>query len=268
MFATAASSSSSSSSSVFPGTGSCAQSSCDHAGQNTAVSCGGGAPASPSGGTTAQQTLFHSPYTKYFLKRSRHRSNGSSNNSSGAQQELQFDHRRREQVPNQEIWEIFLSEKYQQLNFSPQQLQPPLASFQLIDPTRIGEGCFFRAVGAGVMGYGLGILLGGFFHSMQPVDLSYGHLSTAEQIRMSYKGFGASCKRMGRNFAKVGMVYSTTECLIEKERGCKELINAVYAGCATGGFLAFQSGPAGMATGCLGFAAFSLAIEQLMGNHA
>eukprot|EP00392_Amoebophrya_sp_AT5.2_P001686 g1688.t1 len=200
------------------------------------------------------------PYAKYFAKRHVTFDDASSSEHVG--------------------WKIYLSEKYQTLNFSPNQFQPPLPSFQLVDPTRIGEGCFMRAVGAGVMGYGLGIMLGGFMHSMQPVDMSYGHLSTSEQIRMAYKGFGSSCRRMGRNFRnpnllsilvwkqEVGMVYSTTECLIEKERGGHELINAVYAGCATGGFLAMQSGPMGMLTGCAGFAAFSLAIEQFMGNHA
>lgn len=58
-----------------------------------------------------------------------------------------------------------------------------------------------------------------------------------------------------------------TECLIERERGVHEVANAIYAGCATGGFLALSGGPTAMATGCIGFAAFSAVIEKFMGNY-
>ncbi|CAD7946484.1 unnamed protein product [Amoebophrya sp. A25] len=168
----------------------------------------------------------------------------------------------------EQIWSVFLSDRYRRFNFSgPQELANMPA--WVGDPQRLAEGCFLRGAGAGIMGYGLGLMLGGFFHSMQPIDMAqYQHLSTKEQIRISYKGFGPACTRMGRNFSKVGLVYSATECMIEKERGCHELANAVYAGCATGGFLAIGSGPVGMLTGCAGFAAFSFMIEQFMGHHA
>jgi len=45
-----------------------------------------------------------------------------------------------------------------------------------------------RGIMSGVAGYGLGIMLGGFFHSMQPMDTSFGELSTKEAIKMSYRG--------------------------------------------------------------------------------
>lgn len=167
-----------------------------------------------------------------------------------------------------QIWSTFLTGRYRTLNFSPHQLQPPPPSFLLVDPQRFMEGCFVRGAMAGSAGYGLGVMLGGFFFSMQHVDTTqYTHLSTAEQVKLSYRGFGSSCTRMARNFSKVGMVYSMSECLIEKERGCHEMANAIYAGCATGGFLAMHGGPGAMATGCLGFAAFSAAIESFMGHY-
>jgi len=36
------------------------------------------------------------------------------------------------------------------------------------------------------------------------------------------------------------------DCLIEKERGIREMANPIYAGCATGGFLAMAGGPGAM----------------------
>lgn len=110
-------------------------------------------------------------------------------------------------------------------------------------------------------------MLGGFFHSMQPMDMNDSKMTTNEQIRASYRGFGASCTRMARGFSKVGLVYSATECFIESERGTHDIANAIYAGCATGGFLAMQGGPGAAMTGCAGFALFSAMIEKFMGNH-
>lgn len=78
--------------------------------------------------------------------------------------------------------------RYNALIFSPQQLNPPLQSYMLIDPTRLAEGCLARGLMSGFAGYGLGVMLGGFFHSMQPMDTSYGELSTREAIKLSYRG--------------------------------------------------------------------------------
>lgn len=112
----------------------------------------------------------------------------------------------------------------------------------------------------------MGLLMGGFFHAMQPINVDTS-LGTWDQIRMSYKGFGQSCIRMSRNFGKVGFVYAGIECFMERERGIKDVPNAMYAGCAAGGVLAFQAGPQSMAFGCAGFAAFSAVIECFMVGH-
>jgi len=135
-----------------------------------------------------------------------------------------------------------------------------------VDPSRFTEGCFMRSLFAGVGGTVMGMLFGGFFHTMGPMDINH-DLSTAEQLKQSYKGFGASCGRMAKGFGKVGLIYSATECFIEQERGTHDMANAVYAGCATGGFLAMQAGPQAAFFGCAGFAAFSAMIETVMGNH-
>merc|ERR1711904_119104 len=101
-----------------------------------------------------------------------------------------------------------------------------------------------------------GLMMGGFMHTMQPINVDH-TLSTAEQIKASYRGFGQSCSRMARGFAKVGVLYSAVECVIERERASHDVPNAVYAGCVTGGLLALQAGPQAMGFGCAGFAIFS-----------
>ncbi|CAK9056074.1 unnamed protein product [Durusdinium trenchii] len=159
----------------------------------------------------------------------------------------------------------YLSDKYQMLNYARKMTPEEIEMMRNTSlGTRVVEGCTMRAALSGVGGAGLGLLMGGFMHAMQPppdIDTS---LSTMEQIRQSYKGFGQACVRMSRNFAKVGVVYAGLECYLERERAARDLPNAILSGCAAGGVLAFQGGPSGMALGCLGFAAFSAVIESVM----
>lgn len=68
----------------------------------------------------------------------------------------------------------------------------------------------------------------------------------------------------GRNFAVVGSVFSGTECAIEGLRAKNDLWNGVAGGCITGGVLARNAGPQAVAVGCVGFAAFSAAIDAYM----
>mmetsp|Transcript_16849 Transcript_16849/g.39539 ORF Transcript_16849/g.39539 Transcript_16849/m.39539 type:complete len:178 (+) Transcript_16849:92-625(+) len=147
------------------------------------------------------------------------------------------------------------------------QYRPPLPPEQqlAIDPERMMNGCTAHVLMGGVGGSVFGLLAGGFFHTMQPMNVDTS-LSTWQQLRLSYKGFGQACTRMSRNFAKVGVVYAGVECFLERERAIKDLPNAMYAGCVTGGVLAFQAGPQAMALGCASFAAFSAVIETLMGH--
>jgi import inner membrane translocase subunit TIM22 len=165
--------------------------------------------------------------------------------------------------------EVLMTDKYRHLRIGPRSdLAEPLTFFQLVQvqPDKLFESCAVRAVFSGVAGLGLGALMGGFFHTMQPIDSLNENLSFREQMRLQYKGFGTNCVRMAKGFAKVGLVYSGIECAIERERAQRDIPNAVYAGCMTGALLAYQAGPQGMAMGCAGFAAFSAVIEAVM-NH-
>jgi hypothetical protein len=68
----------------------------------------------------------------------------------------------------------------------------------------------------------------------------------------------------GKNFAKVGAIFSGTECAIEGLRAKNDLWNGVAGGCLTGGILARNAGPQAAAVGCAGFAVFSAAIDAYM----
>lgn len=73
-----------------------------------------------------------------------------------------------------------------------------------------------------------------------------------------------SSKSSGKNFAKVGAIFSGTECAIEGLRAKNDLWNGVAGGCLTGGILARNAGPQAVAVGCAGFAVFSAAIDAYM----
>lgn len=67
-----------------------------------------------------------------------------------------------------------------------------------------------------------------------------------------------------KSFGIVGALFSGTECCIEALRAKNDTANGVTAGCISGGILGAKAGPWGAATGCAGFAAFSVAIEAWM----
>eukprot|EP00922_Rhytidocystis_sp_ex-Travisia-forbesii_P049714 GHVS01073977.1.p1 GENE.GHVS01073977.1~~GHVS01073977.1.p1 ORF type:complete len:260 (-),score=74.07 GHVS01073977.1:607-1275(-) len=130
------------------------------------------------------------------------------------------------------------------------------------------EGCLCKSIVMGVGGGGLGVLFGGFFFAMKPMDVDT-TLPFKQQIKESYKGFGKEVKSTAKNFAKLSFIYSLIECFIERERACHDITNALYAGCGTGALLAYKAGPIGMAGGCAMFATFSAAMEhfQPFGGH-
>lgn len=75
---------------------------------------------------------------------------------------------------------------------------------------------------------------------------------------------GARSYSSAKNFALVGALFSGTECCIEGLRAKNDLGNGVAAGCITGGILGGRAGPQAAAAGCVGFAAFSAAIDAYM----
>ncbi|GAM84042.1 hypothetical protein ANO11243_020330 [Dothideomycetidae sp. 11243] len=132
------------------------------------------------------------------------------------------------------------------------------------------ESCVGKSAMSGVMGFGLGGVFGLFMSSMRydtPMTAQgneIAKLPVRDQLRQGFREMGRASWSSARNFGKVGLLYSGIECGIEGYRGKNEMANPVVAGCLTGGILAKNGGPQAVAVGCVGFAAFSAAIEYYM----
>ncbi|KAF2646655.1 mitochondrial import inner membrane translocase, subunit Tim17/22 [Massarina eburnea CBS 473.64] len=89
-------------------------------------------------------------------------------------------------------------------------------------------------------------------------------LPLKQQLKQGLRDMYRSSVSSGKNFAKVGAIFSGTECAIEGLRAKNDLWNGVAGGCITGGVLARSAGPQAALVGCGGFAAFSAAIDAYM----
>lgn len=89
-------------------------------------------------------------------------------------------------------------------------------------------------------------------------------LPLRQQLKHGLRDIYRSSVSSGKNFAKVGAIFSGTECAIEGLRAKNDLWNGVAGGCITGGVLARNAGPQAAAVGCAGFAVFSAAIDAYM----
>eukprot|EP00474_Spongospora_subterranea_P003952 CRZ04410.1 hypothetical protein [Spongospora subterranea] len=113
------------------------------------------------------------------------------------------------------------------------------------------------------MGIAFGLLMGSLDHSVSMSE-EYLAANNRGKIRLTLKDMMSKSKSYGRNFATVGLIYSATECFIEKQRAKHDLYNVAVAGCITGAALSIGGGPQGCAMGCAAFAAFSTAIDAYM----
>jgi len=135
----------------------------------------------------------------------------------------------------------------------------------------LANSCVVRGVistlGGGVLGLVFGFAFGGM--SEAHADMSQPKsMPLMEEIRTTFRESGKRGVAMAKSFALMGAIFSTTECTVSTIRGRHDLWNGILAGCATGGALAYKAGPSGIAYGCAGFAAFSAAIDVVMGEHA
>jgi hypothetical protein len=132
------------------------------------------------------------------------------------------------------------------------------------------ESCVVKSIMAGGAGFALGGAFGLFMASMAyDTPLSQqgqemAKLSVREQLRRGLKDMGSRSYSSAKNFMIIGAAYSGTECAVESFRAKNDLQNSMYAGCITGGALAYKAGPQAAALGCGGFAAFSTAIDWYM----
>jgi len=129
---------------------------------------------------------------------------------------------------------------------------------------RLLQHCGFKAGMALVLGYALGGAFGLFtagMDSSMTTSIDQRQNETAKDILKDMKTRAGS---MAKNFAVVGAMFSSSECLIESARGTSDLKNGTMAGCLTGGVLGLRAGPQAAMFGCAGFAAFSTAIDYFM----
>lgn len=149
--------------------------------------------------------------------------------------------------------------------------RPPMWMSMAVEAS---ESCIFKAALSGVAGGGLGVFFGLFFGGYSSAVDKAVELQgpTSAKLRVGFKEAAVSMRSYMKTFATFGVVFSGSECAIEKFRARHDLYNSVIAGCATGSILSsqpMQSIPARarliqMATGCAGMAAFSTAIDYYM----
>ncbi|EGD82017.1 import inner membrane translocase subunit TIM22 [Salpingoeca rosetta] len=143
------------------------------------------------------------------------------------------------------------------------------------------ESCGFKAGIGTVGGFGFGALIGLFMASMNigmPMEMpgvkmpgqktfaQRQSMSALETVKDMGREMGTRAYSTGKNFALMSAIFAGSECLIESHRAKHDMLNSVSAGCFTGGVLGLRAGPAAGAFGCMGFAAFSAAIDLYMGH--
>ncbi|KAK3151337.1 hypothetical protein QOZ80_3AG0244590 [Eleusine coracana subsp. coracana] len=131
----------------------------------------------------------------------------------------------------------------------------------------IWNNCAVRSVVSGVMGGGLGILMGLFFGALDnPITAE--EMTARQQIVYTAKQMGRRSISSAKTFAVMGLIFSAAECVVEKARARHDMTNTAIAGCVTGGALAVRGGPKSTCVGCVGFSAFSVAIEKFFDRHS
>jgi len=143
------------------------------------------------------------------------------------------------------------------------------------NPAKLGESCVTKLVigtcMGGVLGMGFGVIMASFEGMSPPVMLpgekEPPKKTWKQELRDGARKTKAKSRSWGKNFAALTAMFQGFECAVEKVRGKHDIYNSCTAGCFTGAALARQSGPQAMAIGCVGFAAFSAAIDTFMGTH-
>ena len=118
------------------------------------------------------------------------------------------------------------------------------------DPFRFMESCVAKSAVSSVMGGAMGGLMGLLLGSYQSIAPPMSIPGVPEppkvplrfQLRESWISTARRCRRWGRNFAMVTVVFSGVDCVIEKWRATHDLGNGVSAGCITGAALAVKQG--------------------------
>ncbi|KAI9027937.1 mitochondrial inner membrane translocase subunit Tim17/Tim22/Tim23/peroxisomal protein PMP24 [Hyaloraphidium curvatum] len=132
------------------------------------------------------------------------------------------------------------------------------------------ESCPGKTVISGVLGFAMGGVFGAVISTLGTSDMLTEEqlkLKFREQMKISMRQTVDRAKSSAKNLSVVGAAFAGTECVIETYRAKNDVYNGVAAGCITGAGLAARAGPQAMVAGCIGFAAFSAAIDTYTRNH-
>lgn len=176
------------------------------------------------------------------------------------QHQFTLDHITKKSLPYFLPWQITASS-------TPQQIPP--------DFSHLANSCGGKAAigvfGGGVMGLLMGVFLGAMSDATPPVQFIAGKevptQPLRDQMKLTLRATANKSLYWCKNFAFITGVFGGSECLVEKYRGKHDVWNSVVSGCLTGAALQAKSGPQAAAVGCGGFAAFSLAIDSVMGHY-
>ncbi|KAF2287543.1 hypothetical protein P3X46_006926 [Hevea brasiliensis] len=145
---------------------------------------------------------------------------------------------------------------------------PPfrMPTMEEIRAQEVWNNCAIRSVASGVMGGGLGLFMGLFLGALDN-PLMQEEMTAREQFIYTAKQMGRRSWSSCKAFAVMGLIFSASECIVEKARAKHDVTNTVVAGCVTGGSMSAKGGPKAACVGCAGFAAFSVLIEKFLERH-
>lgn len=156
---------------------------------------------------------------------------------------------------------------------------PPPPDFQkppawVVMLNRGTESCLFKAAISGTAGGAMGLMFGLFFGGYSnAVDKAVEMQGSAGlKLRVGFREAAKAMRSYARSFAMFGVVFSGSECTVEKIRARHDIWNSIVGGCVTGAVMSSQPRTSipprarvqQMAVGCAGMAAFSAAIDYYM----
>lgn len=143
---------------------------------------------------------------------------------------------------------------------------------------RLRESCIFGIVSHGAMGFlfggALGLFLSGMASTGPEASLLSANAASPTQLGVRAQAKQIAKDMLGRtwssakSFGLIAALFTGFECAVETYRAKHDIQNTLVAGCLTGGVLGAKSGPKSAMLGCVGFAAFSAAVEHFLQDRS